>query len=124
VVVRTHRDLVVYQRSFEFAMRVFELTKAFPREELYSMTDQMRRCSRSVSANIAEAWQKRRYQAAFVAKIVDAMAEAGETQNWLDYAFACGYLGEAERDDLFGAYQRLLTSLNGMADHAAEWCRR
>ena len=112
------------KRSFEYATRVFELTKSFPREETYSMTDQIRRASRSVSANIAEAWQKRRYEAAFIAKLVDAMAEAGDTQNWLDFAHACGYLGETVRDDLFMSYPRLLASLHGIANHAADWCRR
>jgi four helix bundle protein len=102
-------------------MRIFELTKTFPKEERYSLTDQVRRSSRSVSANIAEAWQKRRYELSFVAKLVDSMAEAGETQNWLDYAFACGYMPESERDDLCLTYQKLISSLHGMAEHAAEW---
>src|SRR4051794_8220680 len=87
-----HRDLKVYQRAFDSAMRIFAETKHFPREETYSLTDQIRRASRSVCANIAEAWRKRRYEAAFVAKLNDAETEAAETQVWLEFATACEYL--------------------------------
>jgi four helix bundle protein len=84
--VQNHTDLEVYQIAFDVAMRVFELSKKFPVEERYSLTDQIRRSSRSVCANLAEAWRKRRYEAAFVAKISDSEAEAAESQAWLQFA--------------------------------------
>lgn len=84
--IKTHRDLDVYQMAFEAAMRIFELTKRFPKEETYSLTDQIRRSSKSVCSNIAEAWRKRRYEAAFVSKLNDAEAEAAETQVWLEFS--------------------------------------
>ena len=81
--VRSHQDLEVYQLAFEAAMKIFELSKGFPIEERYSLIDQMRRSSRSVCANLAEAWRKRRYEAAFIAKLSDSEAEAAETQTWI-----------------------------------------
>src|SRR5215813_7448430 len=90
--ITSHRDLEVYRRAFDTAMQIFEASKKFPREETYSLTDQIRRSSRSVCANLAEAWRKRRYEAAFIAKLSDAEAEAAETQTWLQFAVSCGYL--------------------------------
>ncbi len=90
------QDLLAYQKSFEVAMRIFELSKEFPREEIYSLTDQIRRSSRSVTANLAEAYRKRRYPKHFVSKLTDCDAENGETQTWLEYAFACEYITEKE----------------------------
>jgi four helix bundle protein len=89
---KTHEDLEVYQNAFDAAMRIFELSKRFPIEEKYALTDQIRRSSRSVCANLAEAWRKRRYKAAFIAKLNDCEAEAAETQVWLKFAVKCGYL--------------------------------
>ena len=86
-----HTDLDVYQRAFTAAMDVFRLSKTFPAEERYSLTDQGRRSSRSVAANIAEAWPKRRYPASFVSKLNDAEGEAAETQTWLQFPVECGY---------------------------------
>ncbi len=90
--IRKHTDLKVYQLSFEAGMEVFELSKKFPKEERYSLTDQIRRSSRSVSGNIAEAWRKRRYPKSFVAKLSDSDGESAETQVWLDYALDCKYI--------------------------------
>src|SRR5438309_4969434 len=90
--IRSHRGLDVYSKAFETAMRIFELSKRFPKEETYSLTDQIRRSSRSVCANLAEAWRKRRYEAAFVAKLGDSEAEAAETQTWIQFAVRCAYL--------------------------------
>jgi four helix bundle protein len=90
--IRDFRELEVYRLALEAAMRIFQISKAFPAEEKYSLTDQMRRCSRSVCANIGEAWRKRRYPNAFVSKLSDAEAEAAETQVWLELATRCGYL--------------------------------
>ncbi len=92
--IKTHRELDVYRMAFEAAMRIFELTKGFPREEMYSLVDQIRRSSRSVCANLAEAWRRRRYKAAFVSKLNDAEAEAAETQTWINFAVECGYLAK------------------------------
>ena len=83
--ITRHQELEVYKRSVAAAMQIFDLSKSFPKEEIYSLTDQIRRSSRSVSANIAEAWRKRRYEAAFVAKLNDAEGEAAETQTWIEY---------------------------------------
>ena len=90
--IKSHEDLVVYQKAFEAAMKIFKLSKKFPVEERYSLTDQIRRSSRSVCANLAEAWRKRRYKAAFIAKLSDCEAEASETQVWIKFAVKCEYL--------------------------------
>jgi len=90
--IRVHRDLEVDQKAFDAAMQIFEHSKSFPKEEIYSLTDQMRRSSRSVCANLAEAWRKRRYEKAFISKLSDAESEAAETQVWLEFSFQCGYL--------------------------------
>jgi four helix bundle protein len=90
--IRTHLDLEVYRRSFDAAMVIYEASKSFPREEAYSLTDQCRRASRSVCANIAEAWRKRRYPASFVSKLSDAETEAAEMQVWISFAVRCGYM--------------------------------
>ncbi|HLE34131.1 MAG TPA: four helix bundle protein [Bacteroidota bacterium] len=94
--IQSHEQLEVYQIAFEAAMEIFEMTRRFPKEETYSLTDQIRRSSRSVCANLTEAWRKRRYEAAFLSKLNDAETEAAETQTWLDFAARCGYL-DAER---------------------------
>ena len=103
------------------AMRVFELSKAFPREETYSLTDQIRRSARSVCANTAEAWRKRRYAAAFVSKLSDAEAEAAETQGWLEVAVRAGYISRADGKDLYDAYEALLGTLVGMINNKEKW---
>ena len=90
------QDLMAYQKSFGVAMKIFELSKEFPKEETYALTDQIRRSSRSVTANLAEAYRKRRYPKHFVNKLTDCDAENGETQTWLEFAFACGYINEEQ----------------------------
>src|SRR6266498_64536 len=106
-----HQDLDVYKRAFEAAMRVFELSKSFPKEETFSLTDQIRRSSRSVCSNLAEAWRKRRYEAAFISKLSDAEAEAAETQVWLEFAVKCGYADRDEAAKLYDTYDRVLGTL-------------
>ena len=96
--IENFRDLEVYKKAFALQQEIFELTKAFPKKELYSLTDQMRRASRSVGSNIAEAWQKRRYTQHFVSKLSDSDGEQAETQHWVDTALACGYIIRDERD--------------------------
>jgi four helix bundle protein len=102
-------------------MQVFELSKSFPKEERYALTDQMRRSSRSVSAQIAEAWQKRAYEAALVSKLRDACAEAAETQTWLDYAVACGYLDSEAAQSQNSAYESILRTLHSMIRNSEKW---
>ena len=99
--IRSHRDLETYQLAFKAAMEIFALTKKFPKEEKFSLTDQIRRSSRSVCANLAEAFRKRRYPKSFAAKLSDSEGEAAETQVWLDFSLKCGYmLGRRGRSQL------------------------
>jgi len=119
--IRHFRELRVYQGAMEAAMRVFELTKAFPVEEKYSMTDQMRRSSRSVCANLAEAWRNRRYQNAFVAKLSDAESEACETQVWVEFAQRCGYFNDEITQQLDEAYDQVIGQLVKMIQEADKW---
>jgi four helix bundle protein len=86
------KSLKVYKIGFELAMNIFEISKQFPREETYSLTDQIRRSSRSVCVNVAEAYRKRRYEKHFISKLTDSDAENSETQTWLEFAYACGYI--------------------------------
>ncbi len=102
-------------------MRIFEVSKKFPREEIYSLTDQIRRASRSVCANLAEAWRKCRYQAAFISKISDCETEAAETQVWLQFAVKCGYLSRDEGRSLYAAYDEIIRTLVGMINHPETW---
>jgi four helix bundle protein len=118
---RTHEDLRVYQLSFETAMQIFEYSKKFPTEERYSLTDQIRRSSRSVCANFAEAWRKRRYRAAFIAKLSDCEAEAAETQVWLKFAVKCQYLSIEQRRELYGFYNQILGGLVKMINYPEDW---
>ena len=119
--IRTHNDLEVYQRGMDAAMRVFELSKSFPKEETYSLTDQIRRASRSVCANLAEAWRKRRYEAAFISKLSDSETEAAEAQVWLEFAVKCGYLAKMEGRTLYQTYDSILATLVGMINHPETW---
>jgi four helix bundle protein len=121
---RVHHDLEVYGLAFDAAMEIFELSKRFPRHETYSLTDQMRRSPRSVCANLAEAWRKRRYQAAFISKLSDAEAEAAETQVWIQFAVRCGYLERDISGALYHRYDRILATLVGMITHSGTWIPR
>ena len=119
--IRSHEELEVYRLAFEGAMRIFEVSKGFPREETYALTDQMRRSSRSVCANLAEAWRKRRYQAAFVSKLNDAESEAAETQTWIRLAVECRYLPEQTGHDLHQAYDHGIGKLVNMIRNPRPW---
>jgi len=119
--IQTHQDLEVYRKAFDAAMTIFSLTKNFQKEELYSLTDQMRRSSRSVCANLAEAWRKRRYEAAFISKLSDAEAEAAETQVWLEFSVKSGYLKRDEAATLYKTYDEILGTLVGMMTHTKSW---
>ena len=94
------QDLIAYKKSFELSMKIFELSKSFPKEEKYSLTDQIRRSSRSVSANIAEATRKKRYEKHFISKLTDSDSENAETQVWLEYSFACNYIDQENFNEL------------------------
>jgi four helix bundle protein len=107
--------------ALEGAMAIFELSRSFPREETYSLTDQIRRSSRSVCANLAEAWRKRRYAAAFISKLSDSEAEAAETQVWLEFAVKCGYLDRGAAAPIYASYDRILGSLVNMINHPQVW---
>src|SRR3989440_6705696 len=115
--LKSHRELRVYQHAMRLALSVFDLSRVFPKEETYSLTDQIRRSSRSVCANLAEAWRKRRYEAAFISKLSDAEAEAAETQCWLEFAVKCGYLSTDEGKPLYLDYDGVLGTLVGMIQH-------
>ena len=109
-----HRDLKVYQMAYSLAMEIFDATKSFPKDERYSLTDQIRRSTRSVTANIAEGFRKRQYPKMFVSKLADADGEATETQVWLDFARDCGYLAEATHAELLKGYQEIGKMLGAM----------
>jgi four helix bundle protein len=119
--IKTHEDLDVYQLAFKAAMKIFELSKNFPAEERYSLTDQIRRSSRSVCSNLAEAWRKRRYRAAFLAKLNDSEAEAAETQVWIKFAVKCGYMEPDYGRELYEMYNQILGSLVNMITKPENW---
>jgi len=119
-----YRDLKVFQLAYRLAMDVFEITKTFPKEERYSLTDQMRRSSRSIAANIAEAWKKRVYPKMFVSKLVDATGEAGETEVWLDVSKDAGYLPKEKYEELISGYDEVNRMLYGMVDKHEKFCTR
>lgn len=122
-IARSFRELNVYKMGREAALAVFEVSKAFPKEEKYSLTDQVRRSSRAVNAIIAEAWARRRYRAAFVNKIDEALGEAMETQAWLDHALDCRYLDEPVFRKLDAQWQSIGGMLTRMIDRAADFCK-
>ena len=119
--IRHFRDLEVYQNALATGLRVYELSKKFPPEEKYSLTDQIRRSSRSVCANIAEAWRKRRYEADFVSKLSDAEGEAAETQVHLEFGFHHGYLSRDELLKIDDAYEKIISQLVKMIDEPDKW---
>jgi len=119
--IRSHRELEVYILSFDIAMKILEISKGFPKEETYSLTDQIRRSSRSVCANLAEAFRKRRYPKSFISKLSDSESEAAETQTWLDFSLSCEYITETEYNDLNETYDKILGKLVTMSLHPENW---
>lgn len=119
--IGSYKDLRVYKSAMEAAMKVFELTRTFPAEERYSMVDQIRRSSRSVCANLAEAWRKRRYKAAFVAKLNDVESEACETQVWIELAERCSYLSACAATELDKMYDQILAQIIKMVQYPEKW---
>jgi len=122
--IRSYRELRVYQNAFEATMLIFEITKTFPLEEKYSMVDQIRRSSRSICANLAEAWRKRKYPAHFVSKLSDSASEADETRVWLELAFACGYIDKSKFDDLDTRYDLIAGQLIKIMSEPEKWTIR
>ncbi len=119
--IATHKDLRVYQASFQAAMAIYQLSKSFPPEEKFSLTDQVRRSSRSVCANLAEAFRKRRYPKNFVSKLSDCEAEAAETHVWLDFALTCDYVTIEEYEKLYKEYDMILGMLVRMIVEPEKW---
>ena len=119
--IHSHKDLKVYQLAFESAIHIHQLTMSFPVEEKYSLIDQIRRSSRSVCANIAELWRKRRYPKHFVSKITDCEGEAGETQVWLDLSLAFNYIDQETHQKLFDQYEHIIAMLINMSNNSDKW---
>ena len=119
--IRTHKDLEVYEIAFRLAMQIFQESKSFPKEERYSLTDQIRRSSRSVCANLAEAWRKRRYEASFLSRLSDAEAEAAETQVWLEFSIQCDYLDGEAGEKLLTSYDHVLGKIVSMINKSQPW---
>lgn len=119
--IQSHEELDVYRLAFEAAMYIFRLSKKFPREETYSLVDQIRRSSRSVCSNIAEAWRKRRYEAAFVSKLNDAEAESAETQVWIRFSMECGYLSKELGEEFYQKYDQIIGKLVNMIIKSDPW---
>lgn len=119
--IRSFKELRVWQNAMEIAMEIFEISKSFPIEERFSLTDQIRRSSRSVAANIAESWRKRRYPAAFVSKLNDAESEVTETQTWIEIALRCTYLTKEKAEHLDSRCEEVLSQLVAMISHPEQW---
>ena len=119
---RGFRDLIVYQKAYKLALEIFKITKSFPKEEKYSLTDQIRRSSRSVPANLSEAWAKRRYIKAFVNKLSDCLGEASETEVWLDMSFDLEYIDKSNHDILIDACVEIEKMLNSIMNNPEKFC--
>ena len=117
------RELKVYQLAFETAMKIFEISKSFPGEEKYSLTDQIRRSSRSVCTNLAEGWRKRRYKKVFINKLTDAEQESAETQTWLEFALKCKYINKEIFEKLDEKYEHIFAMLFTMEQKADSFCK-
>jgi four helix bundle protein len=122
--IRSVRDLQVYRISFDSAMEIFDISKTFPKEEMYSMTDQIRRSSRSVCTSISEGWRKRRYKAVFINKLTDAEQEAAETQTWIEFALRCKYIDEETFRKLDDCYEHIFAMLSNMEKKADRFCKQ
>ena len=120
-IIRYHTDLEAYQIAFDAAMQIFDLTKSFPKEETYSLVDQIRRSSRSVCANLSEAWRRRRYPAAFKNSLNLAEAEAAETQVWISFGKECAYITDFQTDSLLKSYDHVLGIIVKMITHSDKW---
>jgi four helix bundle protein len=120
--VSSFKELIVYKKAHKLAMDIFEVSKEFPVEEKYSLTDQIRRSSRSVSSCIAESWAKRRYIKSFINKLTDSLGEEYETEDWLDYALDCGYITTEIKAKLLSDYDEVRKMLIAMINNPDKWC--
>ncbi len=117
------RDLIVYQKAYKLALEITEITKTYPKEEKYVLVDQIRRSSRSVPGNIAEAWVKRKYPKSFVAKLLDALAEEAETEVWVDMSLDFKYIDQGLHDSLNGSNQEIARMLHSMINTPEKFCK-
>lgn len=122
--IESFRELNVYRLSIEMQQEIFEISKKFPKEEIYSLTNQIRRSSRSIGANIAESWQKRRYLPHFVSKLSDADGEQAETLHWLDTSLKCNYISDKEHKNLSQKCKRIGSMLGKIMSEPDNWCSR
>ena len=121
--IESFSDLIGYQKAYKLAMEIFEISKSFPREEQYSLTDQIRRSSRSVTSCIGESWAKRRYIKSFINKLVEALGEEHETEVWLDYSFDCKYLKKETHEMILNGYNEVRKMLISMINNPEKWCK-
>jgi four helix bundle protein len=122
-VIQSFRDLRVYRLAFELQQQVFKTSKMFPKEENYSLTDQIRRSSRAIGANISEAWQKRRYPSHFISKLTDSDGEQAETQHWISTALSCEYITQAQHDEMMSECEEIGRKLGSMMASPEKFCR-
>ena len=120
--IESFKDLIVYQKAYKLAMEIFEISKSYPKEEKYSLTDQMRRSSRSVTSCLAESWAKRRYEKSFVNKLTDSLGEENETEVWLDYSMNCKYIQKETHKRLLSEYDEVRMMLISMINNPDKWC--
>ena len=119
--IRTHKELDVYKMAFQASMEIFNFTKGFPKDERFSLSDQIRRSSRSVCANLAEAFRKRKYPNSFVYKLNDCEGESAETQVWLDYSLECNYINNETHKKLYEDYEKIIGKLVIMSLNPEKW---
>lgn len=122
--INSFKDLIVYQKAYKLAMKIFEISKSFPKEEKYSLTDQIRRSSRSVTSCIAESWAKRRYVKSFVSKLTDSLGEEYETEVWLDYSRDSMYITTQKHVELINEYDEVRKMLISMINNPEKWCSK
>jgi four helix bundle protein len=120
--IESFKDLIVYQKAYKLSMEIFEISKSFPKEEKYSLTDQMRRSSRSVTSCLAESWAKRRYEKSFVNKLTDSLGEENETEVWLNYSKDCKYIQKETHERILSEYNEVRKMLISMINHFDQWC--
>ncbi|MGD2034864.1 MAG: four helix bundle protein [Bacteroidales bacterium] len=120
--INSFKDLILYQKAYKLAMEIFEISNDFPKEEKYSLTDQIHRSSRSVTSNIAEAWAKRRYVKSFVNKLTDSLGEEFETETWLDYSRDCRYISDTIYDRITAEYDEVRKILISIINSPDKWC--
>lgn len=117
------RELIVYQKAYSLAMEIFSITGTFPKEEKYSLVDQIRRSSRSITSNISESWARRSYIKSFVNKLTDSPGEEYETETWLDYSKDCNYITSEKHQELMNGYDEVRKMLISIINNPEKWCR-